>query len=85
MNKAQLDAVADGNHFPLGNTLDLMIAVQMASGTTAPKSDGVSINYDAAALNRQAINGTDYEAEFPSTTSVKIKSLAAQNLKVRVL
>ena len=85
MNKTQLDAVADANHFPLGNTLDLMIAVQMASGTVAPKSDGVSMNYDAAALNRQAINGTDYEAEFPSTTSVKIKSLAAQNLKVRVL
>jgi hypothetical protein len=85
MNKAQLDAVADANHFPLGNTLDLMIAVQMASGSTVPKSDGVSMNYDAAALNRQAINGTDYEAEFPSTTSVKIKSLAAQNLKVRVI
>jgi hypothetical protein len=85
MDKAQLDAIPDANHFPLGNTLDLMIAVQMASGSTAPKSDGVSINYDAAALNRQAVNGTDYEAEFPSTTSVKIKSLAAQNLKVKVL
>jgi hypothetical protein len=40
---------------------------------------------DGSALNRQAINGTDYQAEFPSATSVKIKSLAAQNLKVRVL
>ena len=85
MNKTQLDAVADANHFALGSTLDLMIAVQMASGSIAPKSDGVSINYDAAAVNRQAINGTDYEAEFPSTTSVNIKSLAAQNLKVKVL
>jgi hypothetical protein len=85
MDKAQLDAVTDANHFTLGNTLDLMIAVSCATGTVAPKSDGVSINYDAATLVRQAAAGTDYEAEFPSSTSVKIKSLAAQNLKVRVL
>lgn len=85
MDKAQLDAVADANHFTLGNTLDLMIAVSCAAGTVSPKSDGVSINYDAATLVRQAAAGTDYEAEFPSSTSVKIKSLAAQNLKVRVL
>jgi flagellar hook-basal body complex protein FliE len=85
MDKSQLDAVTDANHFTLGDTLDLMIAVQMASGSTVPKSDGVSINYDAATLVRQAAAGTDYEAEFPSSTSVKIKSLAAQNLKVRVI
>jgi len=85
MNKAQLDAVADANHITLGNTLDLMIATYIASGSTAPISDGVTINYDSEALVRMAINGTDYEAEFPSSTSVKIKSLAAQNLKVRVL
>jgi hypothetical protein len=85
MDKTQLDAVPDANHFTLGNSLDLMIAVQMASGSTVPKSDGVSINYDAATLVRQAAAGTDYEAEFPSSTSVKIKSLAAQNLKVRVI
>jgi sugar lactone lactonase YvrE len=85
MDKAQLDAVTDANHFTLGNTLDLMIAVSCATGSVAPKSDGVSINYDAATLVRQAAAGTDYEAEFPSSTSVKIKSLAAQNLKVRVI
>ena len=85
MNKAQLDGIPDANHFSLGNTLDLMIAPYLASGATAPLSDGVTINYDGAALVKKAINGTDYEAEFPSSTSVKIKSLAAQNLKVRVL
>jgi len=85
MDKAQIDGVADANHFALSTTLDLMISPYMASGSTLPKSDGVSINYDAAALIKGAINGTDYEAEFPSSTSVKIKSLAAQNLKVRVL
>ena len=85
MDKTQLDAVSDANHFTLGDTLDLMIGLQVSSGTTMPKSDGVSINYDAAAIVRQAVTGTDYEAEFPSSTSVKIKSLAAQNLKVRII
>jgi len=84
MDKTQLDAVADANQIALGDTLDLMIAPYITSGTP-PLSDGVTINYDGSALNRQAINGTDYQAEFPSATSVKIKSLAAQNLKVRVL
>jgi hypothetical protein len=85
MNKTQLDAVTDGNHIALGTTLDLMIAPYIASGATAPLSDAASVAYDASVLIRQAINGTDYEAEFPTSTSVKIKALAAHNLKVRVL
>lgn len=84
MNKAQLDAVADPNHYVLGDTLDLMIAPYAASGTS-PLSDGVTIGYQASALIKQAINGTDYEAEFPATNKVKIKSLAAQNLKIRII
>ena len=84
MDKAQLDAVTDPNHYVLGDTLDLMIAPYATSGTS-PLSDGVSIAYDGSALVRQAINGTDYEAEFPALNKVKIKSLAAQNLKIRVI
>ena len=84
MDKTQLDAVADANHIPLGSTLDLMIAPYVASGVP-PKSDGVTINYDAAAVYEQAVAGTDYRARFPASTTVQIKSLAAQNLKVRVL
>ena len=86
MDKAQLDAVADGYHFSQdsADTLDLMIAPYAASGTS-PISDGVTINYDAEALVKQAINGTDYEAYFPSSNSVSITSLAAQNLKVRII
>ena len=86
MNKAQLDAVADAYHFSQdsADTLDLMIAPYAASGAS-PVSDGVTINYDAEALVKQAINGTDYEAYFPSSNSVSITSLAAQNLKVRII
>ena len=84
MNKAQLDAVADGYHFSQdsADTLDLMIAPYAASGAS-PISDGVTINYDAEALVREAVAGTDYVAEFPSPTRLDIKSLINGNLKIR--
>ena len=86
MNKAQLDAVADNYHFSQdsADTLDLMIAPYAASGTS-PISDGVTINYDAAALVREAIPGADYIAEFPNNTTINIKSLVNANMKVRAL
>ena len=86
MDKTQLDAVADANHFTTGNSLDLMIALRMdTAASTLPTSDGVTLNYDAAALNEGAVLGTDYDFFFPANNKVQIKSLAAQNLKVRVV
>jgi len=85
MNKTQLDAVPDANHFTLSNDLDLAIIFNLSSGTTVPSSDGVSINFDANSLNQGAILGTDYNWDFPAANKVRITSLAAQNLKVRVL
>ena len=86
MDKAQLDAVVDANQFTVGDTLDLMVAPYMATATASlPSSDGVSINYDAAVLNKGAILGTDYDYDFPANNRCRIKSLSAQNLKVRVL
>jgi len=85
MNKTQLDAVPDANHFTLGNDLDLAIIFNLSSGTTVPSSDGVAINFDANSLNQGAILGTDYNWDFPAANKVRITSLAAQNLKVRVL
>ena len=86
MNKAQLDAIADGYHFSQdsADTLDLMIAPYAPSGTS-PISDGVTINYDAEALVREAIPGTDYIAEFPNSSTINIKSLVNANIKVRAL
>ena len=84
MNKAQLDAIADGYHFSQtsAETHDLMIAPYVPSGTS-PISDGVTINYDAEALIREAIPGTDYIAEFPNPTTLNITAVGAANLKIR--
>ncbi len=85
MNKTQLDAVSDANHFTLANDLDLGIIFNLSSGTTVPSSDGVSINYDANVLNKGAILGTDYDFDAPAATKVRITALSANNLKVRVV
>jgi sugar lactone lactonase YvrE len=85
MDKTQLEAVTDPNHFALGNDLDLAIVFNMGYGLTLPSSDGVSINYDGAVKNQGAVLGTDYDFDAPAQNKVNIKSLAANNLKVRVV
>ena len=86
MNKTQLDAIPDANHFTLGNDLDLAIIMNQGSGATSlPSSDGVAINYDAAVLNQGAILGTDYNFDAPATNKVRITAVNAANLKVRVV
>tara|TARA_R110000803_G_scaffold133680_2_gene200818 strand:- start:54 stop:2243 length:2190 start_codon:yes stop_codon:yes gene_type:complete len=85
MDKVQLDAVADGSHFTLGDTLDLAIIPYLGAAGTAPTSDAATINYDSASLNKGAILGTDYDYDVPAGNSVRITSLAAQNLKVRIV
>ncbi len=86
MNKTQLDAVTDPNHYTLGDTLDLMIALRVDSQTSdVPTADGVTINYDAETLNQGAVLGTDYDYDFPDSTTVRFTSNASQNLKIRVV
>lgn len=85
MTGSQLQGVSDNNHYTVGDTLDLAIILYQADVGTPPISDGVSINYDAAALNKGAILGTDYDYDVPSNTSVRITSLKDQNLKVKVV
>jgi sugar lactone lactonase YvrE len=86
MDGAQMDAVADANHLTLANSLDFMIALKNADSTSAsPTSDGVALNYDANVLNQGAVLGTDYNWDFPSSTSVRLTSLGAYNLKVRII
>ena len=86
MNKAQLDAVADGYHFSQdsADTLDLMIAPYAAPGVL-PISDGVTINYDAASVYRQAVPETDYRADFAGTSTVEFTSNISANFKVKVV
>ena len=86
MDKTQLEAVTDPNHYPLGDSLDLAISLYLGSSSSSiPFSDGVTINYDANVLNKGAIHGTDYDWDFPSSDKVRITSNAAQNLKVRIV
>jgi hypothetical protein len=86
MDKTQLDAVTDPNHYTLGDTLDLAIALRMdTASASSPTADGVTINYDAASLNQGAVLGTDYDYDFPNSTTVRVTSNAAQNLKIRVV
>jgi len=85
MDATQLNAVSDANHYTLGNDLDLAITMFMADGnTTSPTSDGVSINYDANALNQSAIPGTDYDYDFPANDTVRFTALSPENFKIRV-
>ena len=85
MDSTQLEAISDANHFTLDNTLDLAIMLYTTDVNNNPISDGVDINYDANALNQGAIVGTDYDFDFPDSTTVRITSNAAQNLKIRVV
>jgi len=85
MDKTQLDAVSDSNHFTLANDLDLAIIMTVSSGSTVPSSDGVAINYDANVLNQGAILGTDYNYDAPAQNKVRITSVNGANLKVRVI
>jgi sugar lactone lactonase YvrE len=86
MDKTQLDAVTDPNHYTLGDTLDLAIALRTdTASASTPTADGVTINYDAASLNQGAVLGTDYDYDFPDSTTVRVTSNAAQNLKIRVV
>jgi hypothetical protein len=85
MDKIQLEAVSDANHFPLSNNLDLAIILNLSSGSGIPSSDGVSINYDAAVANQGAILGTDYNYDVPALNKVRITAVNAATLKVRVV
>ena len=85
MDSTQLAAVADGSHFTLTDSLDLAVGFYTTSTSSIPTSDGVSVNYDAEALNQGAVLGTDYDYDFPDSSTVRVTSNATQNLKIRVV
>jgi len=86
MDSTQLEAVTDPNHYTLADSLDLMIALKISSGTVnTPSSDGVAIGYDAETLNKGAVHGVDYDYDLPDSTTLRLESLIAANLKIRIL
>jgi hypothetical protein len=85
MDSTKLNAITDANQITLGNDLDFAAILYIDSGTTVPTYSGTAINYDANILNQGAVLGTDYNFDFPAANKVRITSLAAQNLKVRII
>lgn len=85
MNATQLATATDVDFPALGNELDLAIILFTNDATQIPSSQGVTLNYDANVLNQGAVNGTDYEWDQPDNSTVRIKALQANNLKVRVV
>jgi hypothetical protein len=85
MDSTALNAITDANQITLGNDLGFAAILYIDSGTTVPTYSGTAINYDANILNQGAVLGTDYNFDFPAANKVRITSLAAQNLKVRII
>lgn len=86
MDKTQLETVVSANHYTLGSSLDLMIALFMPTNSTnVPSSDGVVITRDEEPVNKGAILGVDYDYYLTDNTTVAITSNASQTLKIRIL
>lgn len=85
MTGADLAALLDAEMPSLGDSLDLAVTMLTNSSAQTPSFSGMAINYDAAILNKLAINGTDYEVDAPTSTEVRVKALVDGNFKGRIL
>ena len=85
MNSTKLNAITDANQITLGDDLDFAAILYLASGSTTPTYSGTEVNYDANVINQAAVLGTDYNWDFPTSTSVRLTSLGDYNLKVRII
>ena len=85
MTSTTLNAIADSSQITLGTSLDFAAIIYYASGNTVPNYSGTAINYDANVRNDAAILGTDYNYDAPAQNKVRITSVNAANLKIRVV
>ena len=85
MNKTQLEAVTDPNHYTLGDTLDLAIILYSTSDSSVPESSGIDVNYDGNIRNQAAILGTDYTFYEHGDDEIHLVSYSNQNLKIRIV
>jgi hypothetical protein len=85
MNKTQLEAVTDPNHYTLGDTLDLAIILYSTSDSSIPESSGIDVNYDGNIRNQAAILGTDYTFYEHGDDEIHLVSYSNQNLKIRIV
>jgi hypothetical protein len=82
---ANLSALSDAEQFSLGDTLDVAVMLKTTSSASTPTVQGIHLDYDAATKEVAAVHGTDYEWSQSDDSSVVIKSLVTNNLKVRVV
>ena len=85
MTSTELAAINDASQITLGTALDLAAIIYYASGSTTPTYSGTAINYDANVINQGAILGTDYTYDAPAQNKVRVTSVNAANLKIRVV
>ena len=85
MTSTELNAINDASQITLGTALDLATIIYYASGSSTPTYSGTAINYDANVINQGAILGTDYTYDAPAQNKVRITSVNAANLKIRVV
>jgi hypothetical protein len=85
MDKTQLEAVTDPNHYTLGDTLDLAIILYSTSDSSIPESSGIDVNYDGNIRNQAAILGTDYTFYEHGDDEIHLVSYSNQNLKIRIV
>ena len=85
MTSTELNAINDASQITLGTALDLATIIYYASGSSTPTYSGTAINYDANVINQGAILGTDYTYDAPAQNKVRVTSVNASNLKIRVV
>ena len=85
MTSTELNAINDASQITLGTALDLAAIIYYASGSTTPTYSGTAINYDANVINQGAQLGVDYTYDAPAQNKVRITSVNAANLKIRVV
>jgi len=85
MTSATLNNLLDSQLPATGNTLDIVAIIKTDDINYTPTLENIVINYDANILNQGAVLGVDYNYDQPSTTEVRVKSLANNNLKMRVI
>lgn len=85
MTSTELNAINDASQITLGTALDLATIIYYASGLTTPTYSGTAINYDANVINQGAQLGVDYTYDAPAQNKVRVTSVNAANLKIRVV
>ena len=85
MTSTELAAINDASQITLGTALDLATILYYASGQGTPTYSGTALNYDANVINQGAQLGVDYTYDAPAQNKVRITSVNAANLKIRVV